>query len=79
MADSILTTDQTDKNVYHVTQFHPIAVNHICFRYISCHIDNKKSIQKLLFTTITDHINDQILRQVKIFELFHQKVRNLIF
>jgi hypothetical protein len=38
------TTDQTGKNFYHVTQFHPIIVNHICFRYISCHIDNKKSI-----------------------------------
>ena len=37
-------TDQTGKNFYHVTQFHPITVNHICFRYISCHIDNKKSI-----------------------------------
>jgi hypothetical protein len=32
-----------------------------------------------LLTTITDHINEQILRQVKIFELFHQKVRNLTF
>jgi hypothetical protein len=26
MADAIHTTDQTDKNVYHVTQFHPITV-----------------------------------------------------
>jgi hypothetical protein len=43
MADAIHTTDQTGKNFYHVTQFHPITVNHICFRYISCHIDNKKS------------------------------------
>ena len=40
MADAI----HTGKNFYHVTQFHPITVNHICFRYISCHIDNKKSI-----------------------------------
>jgi hypothetical protein len=37
-------TDQTGKNFYHVTQFHLITVNHICFRYISGHIDNKKSI-----------------------------------
>ena len=44
MADAIHTTDQTGKNVYHVTQFHPMTVNHICFRYISCHIDNRKSI-----------------------------------
>ena len=78
MADAIHTTDQTGKNFYHVTQFHPITVNHICFSYKSCHIDNKKSILKLLFTII-DHINEQILRQVKIFELFHQKVRNLTF
>jgi hypothetical protein len=41
MADAIHTADQTGKNFYHVTQFHPITVNHICFRYISCHIDNK--------------------------------------
>ena len=34
-------------------------------------------MQKLLFTSIADHINEQILRQVKIFELFHKKVRNL--
>jgi hypothetical protein len=79
MADAIHTTDQTGKNFYHVIQFHPITVNRICFRYISCHIDNKKIILKLLFTTITDHINEQILRQVKILELFHQKVRNLTF
>ena len=70
----IHTKDQTGKNFYHVTQFHPITVNYICFRYISCHIDIKKSIYKLLFTTITDHFYEQILRQVKIFELFHQKV-----
>jgi hypothetical protein len=44
MADAIHTTDQTGKNFYHVTEFHPITVNHICFRYISYHIDNKKSI-----------------------------------
>ena len=44
MADAIHTTDQTGKNFYHVTQFHLITVNHICFRYISGHIDNKKSI-----------------------------------
>ena len=44
MADAIHITDQTGKNFYHVTEFHPITVNHICFRYISCHIDNKKSI-----------------------------------
>ena len=37
-------TQQTKQVSYHVTQFHPITVNHICFRYISCHIDNKKSI-----------------------------------
>jgi hypothetical protein len=29
MADAIHTTDQTGKNFYHVTQFHPITVNHI--------------------------------------------------
>jgi hypothetical protein len=46
MADAIHTTDQTGNNFYHVTQFHPITVNHICFRYISCHIDNKNSILK---------------------------------
>jgi hypothetical protein len=44
MTDAIHTTDQTGNNFYHVTQFHPITVNHICFRYISCHIDNKKYI-----------------------------------
>ena len=74
MTDAIHTTDQTGNNFYHVTQFHPITVNHICFRYISCHIDNTKSILKLLFTTITDHINEQILRQIKIFEFFHQEI-----
>jgi hypothetical protein len=79
MADTIHTTEQTGKNVYHVAQFHPKTVNHICFRYISCHIDNKQAICKLLFTTIGDHINEQILRQVKIFERFHQTVRNLTF
>ena len=79
MADAIHTTDQTGKKFYHVTQFHPITVNHICFRYISCHIDNKKSIYKHLLTTIIDHINGQILRQVKIFERVHQKVHNLTF
>jgi hypothetical protein len=26
MADAIHTTDQTGKNFYHVTQFHPITV-----------------------------------------------------
>jgi hypothetical protein len=31
MADTIHTTDQTGKNFYHVTQFHPITVNHINF------------------------------------------------
>jgi hypothetical protein len=49
MADAIHTTDQTGNNLNHVTQFHPITVNHICFRYISCHIDIKKSISKLVF------------------------------
>jgi hypothetical protein len=44
MADAIHTTDQTGKNFYHVAQFQAITVNHICFRYVSCHIDNKKSI-----------------------------------
>jgi hypothetical protein len=70
MADTIHTTEQTGKNVYHVAQFHPITVNHICFRYISCHIENKKSIYKRLFTTIADHINAQILRQVRYLNFF---------
>jgi hypothetical protein len=42
--ETLCSIIQTGKNFYHVTEFHPITVNHICFRYISCHIDNKKSI-----------------------------------
>ena len=77
MADAI-HTDKTGKNFYHVTQFHPIWVNHICFKYISCHIDNKKSIYKLLFTTLTDHINEQILRYIWTFSSKSSKFDILI-
>jgi hypothetical protein len=52
MADAIHTTHQTGKNFYHVTQFHPITVNHICFRYISSHIGNEKSIKLLAPVTV---------------------------
>ena len=74
MADAIHTTNQTGKNFYHVTQFHPITVNHICFRYISCHIDNTKSILGLLFTTVTGRVSEQVLGPIGMFEFFRGKV-----